>query len=335
MRRPDGKYLLGGLAAAVVFNIILQLFYNLLRHDTLLPYASIWAGLDSLMRNMIPSLLILASNYLVIFVMWKRLGKRPPLGLKLVVDALLSAVLLIAVNQLFLAVMGLHDPDVTVDTAGTMLYNVVIFMCVEIAYYAAATYELRRKQDLAREELLTYKYNLLNAQVNPHFLFNSLNNLLFLIRNNPDGACEFTRNLSHLYRHVLDVRDKSSVPLSEELDFMWRYTSILSIRYNKALSVDLQGRENVRNHRILPLVLQMLIENIAKHNEISPTKPMTIDIRIEPARIVVSNPIHPRSNVSSSSFGLGYIRECYRLQGGSMSYGNDGANFRVELSYLD
>ena len=335
MRRPDGKYLLGGLAAAVVFNIILQLFYNLLRHDTLLPYASIWAGLGSLMRNMIPSLLILASNYLVIFVMWKRLGKRPPLGLKLVVDALLSAVLLIAVNQLFLAVMGLHDPDVTVDTAGTMLYNVVIFMCVEIAYYAAATYELRRKQDLAREELLTYKYNLLNAQVNPHFLFNSLNNLLFLIRNNPDGACEFTRNLSHLYRHVLDVRDKSSVPLSEELDFMWRYTSILSIRYNKALSVDLQGRENVRNHRILPLVLQMLIENIAKHNEISPTKPMTIDIRIEPARIVVSNPIHPRSNVSSSSFGLGYIRECYRLQGGSMSYGNDGANFRVELSYLD
>lgn len=335
MRRPDGKYLLGGLAAAVVFNIILQLFYNLLRHDTLLPYASIWAGLGSLMRNMIPSLLILASNYLVIFVMWKRLGKRPPLGLKLVVDALLSAVLLIAVNQLFLAVMGLHDPDVTVDTAGTMLYNVVIFMCVEIAYYAAATYELRRKQDLAREELLTYKYNLLNAQVNPHFLFNSLNNLLFLIRNNPDGACEFTRNLSHLYRHVLDVRDKSSVPLSEELDFMWRYTSILSIRYNKALSVDLQGRENVRNHRILPLVLQMLIENIAKHNEISPTKPMTIDIRIEPARIVISNPIHPRSNVSSSSFGLGYIRECYRLQGGSMSYGNDGANFRVELSYLD
>lgn len=335
MRRPDGKYLLGGLAAAVVFNIILQLFYNLLRHDTLLPYASVWAGLGSLMRNMIPSLLILASNYLVIFVMWKRLGKRPPLGLKLVVDALLSSVLLIAVNQLFLAVMGLHDPDVTVDTAGTMLYNVVIFMCVEIAYYAAATYELRRKQDLAREELLTYKYNLLNAQVNPHFLFNSLNNLLFLIRNNPDGACEFTRNLSHLYRHVLDVRDKSSVPLSEELDFMWRYTSILSIRYNKALSVDLQGRENVRNHRILPLVLQMLIENIAKHNEISPTKPMTIDIRIEPDRIVVSNPIHPRSNVSSSSFGLGYIRECYRLQGGSMSYGNDGANFRVELSYLD
>lgn len=335
MRRPDGKYLLGGLAAAVVFNIILQLFYNLLRHDTLLPYASIWAGLGSLMRNMIPSLLILASNYLVIFVMWKRLGKRPPLGLKLVVDALLSVVLLIAVNQLFLAVMGLHDPDVTVDTAGTMLYNVVIFMCVEIAYYAAATYELRRKQDLAREELLTYKYNLLNAQVNPHFLFNSLNNLLFLIRNNPDGACEFTRNLSHLYRHVLDVRDKSSVPLSEELDFMWRYTSILSIRYNKALSVDLQGRENVRNHRILPLVLQILIENIAKHNEISPTKPMTIDIRIEPDRIVVSNPIHPRSNVSSSSFGLGYIRECYRLQGGSMSYGNDGANFRVELSYLD
>lgn len=335
MQRPGGKYLLWGFAAAVVFNIILQLFYNLLRHDMLLPYVSVWDGLGSLMRNMIPCLLILVSNYLVIFVMWKQLGKRPPLGLKLLVDALLSVLLLMAVNQLFLAVMRLHDPTVTVDTTGTMLYNVVIFMCVEIAYYAAAVYELRHKQNLAREELLTYKYNLLNAQVNPHFLFNSLNNLLFLIRNNPDGACEFTRNLSHLYRHVLDVRDQSTVPLSEELDFMWRYTSILSIRYNNALSVDLQGKEHVRNHRILPLVLQMLIENISKHNEISLANPMVIDIRVEPARIVVSNPIHPRSNVVSSSFGLDYIRECYRLQGGSMICVNDGATFRVELSYLD
>lgn len=116
---------------------------------------------------------------------------------------------------------------------------------------------------------------------------------------------------------------------------MWHYVSILSIRYNNALNVDFQGREHVGGHRILPLVLQMLIENIAKHNEISLRKPMTVPVRVEAERIVVSNPIHPRSNVVSSSFGLGYIRECYRLQGGTMTYGGDGACFRVELSYLD
>lgn len=88
---------------------------------------------------------------------------------------------------------------------------------------------------------------------------------------------------------------------------MWHYVSILSIRYNNALNVDFQGREHVGGHRILPLVLQMLIEDIAKHNEISLRKPMTVSVRVEAERIVVSNPIHPRSNVVSSSFGLGDI----------------------------
>lgn len=335
MRRPDGKYLLVGIGIGILFDIILQLFYNLLRHDELLPYDSTGDCLASLMRNMIPCLLILTSNYLVIFTLWRRIGKKPALWLKMTVDAVLSFAVLQIINLLFLLVMRIFQPETTVDGIGTVLYNVVIFMCVEIAYYATATYELRHKQDVAREELLTYKYNLLNAQVNPHFLFNSLNNLLYLIRSNPDGACEFTRHLSRLYRHVLEIRDKSTVPLSEELDFMWQYTAILSIRYNQSLKVDLQGEEHVGEHRILPLVLQMLIENITKHNEISRENPMTICIRIEPDRIVVSNPIHPKSNVVSSSFGLGYIRECYRLQGGSMTCRDDGATFRVELTYLD
>lgn len=335
MRRPDGKYLLVGIGIGILFDIILQLFYNLLRHDELLPYDSTGDCLASLMRNMIPCLLILTSNYLVIFTLWRRIGKKPALWLKMTVDAVLSFAVLQIINLLFLLVMRIFQPETTVDGIGTVLYNVVIFMCVEIAYYATATYELRHKQDVAREELLTYKYNLLNAQVNPHFLFNSLNNLLYLIRSNPDGACEFTRHLSRLYRHVLEIRDKSTVPLSEELDFMWQYTAILSIRYNQSLKVDLQGEEHVGEHRILPLVLQMLIENITKHNEISRENPMTICIRIKPDRIVVSNPIHPKSNVVSSSFGLGYIRECYRLQGGSMTCRDDGATFRVELTYLD
>ena len=335
MRRLDGKYLLVGTGVRILFDIILQLFYNLVRHNELLPYDSPGACLSDLLYNMVPCLLILLSNYLVIFTLWSRFRRKPALWLKMTVDAVLSFLLLFIINRLFLVVARIFQPETTVDVPGTILYNIVIFMCVEVAYHVAAAYELRHRQDVARQELLAYKYNLLNAQVNPHFLFNSLNNLLYLIRSNPDGACEFTRNLSRLFRHVLEVRDKSTVPLSEELDFMWHYVSILSIRYNNALNVDFQGREHVGGHRILPLVLQMLIEDIAKHNEISLRKPMTVSVRVEAERIVVSNPIHPRSNVASSSFGLGYIRECYRLQGGTMTYGGDGACFRVELSYLD
>lgn len=241
MRRLDGKYLLVGTGVGILFDIILQLFYNLVRHNELLPYDSPGACLSDLLYNMVPCLLILLSNYLVIFTLWSRFRRKPALWLKMTVDAVLSFLLLFIINRLFLVVARIFQPETTVDVPGTILYNIVIFMCVEVAYHVAAAYELRHRQDVARQELLAYKYNLLNAQVNPHFLFNSLNNLLYLIRSNPDGACEFTRNLSRLYRHVLEVRDKSTVPLSEELDFMWHYVSILSIRYNNALNVDFQG----------------------------------------------------------------------------------------------
>lgn len=327
------KYIIIGIIATLVFNISIQLFYNELRYGTLTPYDSVKDFLVSFVSNTVPCLVILVLNYLIIFVMWRR--RQPNIWIKILADVSLSFCALIAVNLSYVAVARRFNPDVNIDIPGTMLFNIIIFMCVEILYYALGTYEMQRKNDMAKEELLAYKYNLLNAQVNPHFLFNSLNNLLFLIKSDPDGACKFTRNLSGLYRHVLSVRDKSKVPLSEELDFMWKYISILSLRYNNSLSVKISGKENVGKHMILPLVLQMLIENIAKHNEISIANPMEISVDITPDHLTISNPIKLKTNVVSNSFGMNYLCECYRIQGGTMNYCKNNTTFTVTLSYLD
>lgn len=330
------KYIQTSVGIIVLLSIVLLLFYNSLRYNNVFPYVSMEEGALSMLRNLLPCLLLSSLNYFISFSLWNKLGKVPHWAVKMLIDAILSVTALMIVNWLFLFAARPFDPTITVDTAGTMLFDIIIFMGVEIAYYVEKSYKMQLKREAAKAELLTYKYNLLNAQVNPHFLFNSLNNLLSLIRIDSDGAYEFTRHLTRLYRHVVNVRNCSKITLAEELDFMNCYIYVLSIRYNNSLSVDLEGEENISGHNILPLVLQMLVENIAKHNEISVYHPMTISIRIEESSITVSNPIRPRcSNVASGSFGLNYIRECYHIQGGNMNWVNDGHTFSVTLTYLD
>lgn len=333
MTKLKRKYIFVGIVTTLIFNIALQLFYNQLRYGTVVPYESLKDCIESFVNNTIPCIIILGFNYLIVFTIWKR--RQPQIFLKILIDTVMSFMILMLVNLCYVAVVGIFDPNVKIDIPGTVLFNIIIFMCVEILYYALRMYEMQRKRDMAKEELLSYKYNLLNAQVNPHFLFNSLNNLLSLIKSNPDGACEFTRHLSKLYRYVLSIREKNKVPLSEELDFMWQYISILSIRYNNSISVKITGEENIGNHLILPLVLQMLIENIAKHNEISTINPMVISIDIRPDSITVSNPVRLKNNIASNSFGLNYVCECYKVQGGTMDYHNNNSIFSVTLSYLD
>lgn len=324
------------MVIVALMSIILLLFYNSLRHNAMFPYGSIWQGLGSMLRNLFPCLFLSYFNYLVTFVMWQKLDKNPYWGIKLPIDAILSLLALIIVNKLFLIVTRPFNAQISVDMAGTILFDTVIFMCSEIAYYVAKSYNMQLKREAAKAELLAYKYNLLNAQVNPHFLFNSLSNLLSLIKIDSDGAYEFTRQLTRLYRYVVSVRNSSKATLAEELDFTNRYIYILSIRYNNSLSMNLRGEENISGHKILPLVLQMLVENISKHNEISVNNPMVISIVVGSSDITVSNPIHPKcSVVESNSFGLNYIQECYRMQGGKVEWRNDGKTFSVTLSYLE
>jgi len=126
--------------------------------------------------------------------------------------------------------------------------------------------------------MLAYKYESLRNQINPHFLFNSLNVLSDLVYDDQVLAIKFIRQLSDLFRYILDSRDKELVPLSEELEFIRSFTFLLKTRFEQKLTIDIEVQPG-QNDYIVPMTLQLLIENAVKHNEVSEAFPLRIQIR--------------------------------------------------------
>lgn len=148
------------------------------------------------------------------------------------------------------------------------------------------------------------KYSALQSQLNPHFLFNSLNTLIAEIKYNPDNAVCFAQKLSRVYRYVLQCQDRNLVSLSEELDFMESYLFLHKVRLGDCICYDYQIPPGYMERQIPPLTLQLLVENVIKHNSISPQKPMTINIAVENGYLTVSNPVSPKIKKDISS-GIG------------------------------
>lgn len=165
-------------------------------------------------------------------------------------------------------------------------------------------------------EIMRVKYQQLRAQVNPHFLFNSLNILVSLINSNPHKATEYTKQLAAVYRYLLANDDMEVVSLSEELKFVQQYAKILSIRYGEGIKIHLPNLTDiaVMSKRIIPTSIQVLIENAVKHNIISTIKPLVISVYIDNNNLVVSNTLAMRP-VPADSTGLGLkgLKEKYKI----------------------
>jgi hypothetical protein len=167
-------------------------------------------------------------------------------------------------------------------------------------------------EKLKRESTMA-QYESLKNQVNPHFLFNSLNVLTNLVYENQDKAVKFIKQLSEVYRYVLDTRDKEVVDLREELAFLRSYAFLQHIRFGDKLNMDIQL--NGVNGKIPPLALQLLVENAIKHNEISQENPLTIRISTDKEFVVVSNTIREKGFQTENSPGIGLanIRRRYEF----------------------
>ncbi|HEX6223204.1 MAG TPA: histidine kinase [Chryseolinea sp.] len=164
-----------------------------------------------------------------------------------------------------------------------------------------------------KRESAVAKFESLRSQVNPHFLFNSLNALTNLVYEDQDKAAKFIKRLSEVYRYLLDTRDKEIVPLEEEEKFLSSYLFLQQIRFGKKLklTVSLDKKESM----VPPLVLQMLVENAIKHNIISEQSPLTIDIYTDADFIVVENNLQLKKEMIEASPGVGLenIRKRYEF----------------------
>lgn len=162
------------------------------------------------------------------------------------------------------------------------------------------------------KESAVAKYESLKNQVNPHFLFNSLNALTNLVYEDQDKAVKFIKQLSEVYRYVLDTRDQEVVSLQEELEFLKSYLFLQSIRFGNNLKtiIDISSKG-----KIAPLALQMLIENAIKHNIVSSEDPLSITVSEEGDFLVVENNLQKKKNVlAEPSSGIGLVNICKRYE---------------------
>lgn len=158
------------------------------------------------------------------------------------------------------------------------------------------------------------KFDALKNQLDPHFLFNSLNVLTSLIDENPENAQRFTTALSKVYRYVLEQKNKDLVTVDEELNFARTYMMLLKMRFEDSIIFDIPERASNPDSKVVPLSLQLLLENAVKHNMVTTSKPLHIKIYEQDGDLIVENNFQPKQIVKKSSgVGLSNIMQRYQL----------------------
>jgi PAS domain S-box-containing protein len=166
-----------------------------------------------------------------------------------------------------------------------------------------------------QKENLQSQFEVLKQQVNPHFLFNSLNVLTSLIKVDPNLAETFTERLSKVYRYVLENKEKDLVPLSTELAFLDAYLFLIEIRFMKKIFIKINIEKSFYDYQILPIAIQLLIENAIKHNTFSKLEPLRIELTVDnEANLIISNNLNLReTKFISTGVGLENIKRRYVL----------------------
>ncbi|MEL6673396.1 MAG: histidine kinase [Bacteroidota bacterium] len=194
----------------------------------------------------------------------------------------------------------------------TMTFPVLlIYECVY--FFQRWKTSLQEAEALKLTQVRTQLESLKN-QVNPHFLFNSLNTLTSLIPKDPQRAIAFVEKLSLVYRYLLEIDASRLVLLKEEMGFLEAYMFLLKQRHGEKIQFEVELKEQDRHFRVVALATQILVENAVKHNVVSEENPLTIRLAVEEDWLVVSNPLQAKVlPFGSTGLGLANIQERYHL----------------------
>jgi len=197
--------------------------------------------------------------------------------------------------------------------------------------------EVVDESDHLKRENLQSQLEGLKGQVNPHFLFNSLNSLSSLISDDPEKAEKFLDEMSKVYRYLLRTNEEGLTSLESEMQFIHSYFHLLKTRYGDGLELDTRISEKYNSYQIPPLTLQMLVENAVKHNMILKDSPLNIMIMTtNSGKLVVANNLQRKDRqVSSNRVGLTNIVKKYRLmKKEEISVRDDGKEFAVVVPLI-
>lgn len=197
----------------------------------------------------------------------------------------------------------------------SMIIEFIITVVITSIYYSIGFFRAWREtavnEERLQKESIKLQFRALKNQVNPHFLFNSLNSLTSLVYQDQDQAAKFIKQLSEVYRYILEHKDNELVSLADEISFSEKYIFLQKIRHGESLRVNIHTT-NETQHFVVPVSLQILIENAIKHNEVSEENPLTINVFSNGDYIhVVNNKKHKNILKESGGIGLSTIRARY------------------------
>ncbi|WGH75818.1 2TM domain-containing protein [Tenacibaculum tangerinum] len=223
------------------------------------------------------------------------------------------------------------------------LFAIIFSLGVAVFFHARGfmvNWKASVKQETTQHEIVakteTAKFETLKSQIDPHFLFNSLNVLTSLISENPKQAEKFTTKLSKVYRYVLEQRNKELVPIQEELQFAKTYMELLQMRFEEAIRFTIPDEVSNAELKIVPLSLQLLLENAVKHNVVSSMKPLEITIFEADGFLQIQNNVNPKEAIGKGTkVGLRNIADRYGLiTDRNIEIINNNRTFTVRLPLL-
>jgi hypothetical protein len=198
------------------------------------------------------------------------------------------------------------------------LVTLLIAIVVSITYHAIYFYKHWQEKKVTEQKIIagtaSAKFDALKNQLDPHFLFNSLNVLTSLIDEDPDQAQKFTTSLSKVYRYVLEQKNKDLVSVDEELAFARTYVRLLKMRFEDSIVFDIPDAAQNTEAKLVPLSLQLLLENAVKHNVVTQTRPLKVKVYEDQGNLIVTNNLQEKEVVKKSSgVGLRNIVQRYNL----------------------
>ena len=194
------------------------------------------------------------------------------------------------------------------ETVANYVVTIIITFFVTLAFHAFYFYKAYQENKVNQQKIIagnaSAQFESLKNQIDPHFLFNSLNVLSSLIEEDPIAAQKFTTSLSKVYRYVLEQKDKELVSVAEEIAFAKTYMNLLLMRFENSITFEIPEKISNDEAKVVPLSLQLLLENCIKHNVVSENKPLHIKISVEKGMLVVSNNLQ-KKEVLTDRKGVG------------------------------
>lgn len=276
----------------------------------------------------------MTSDYIDTKIEWtKEPIKRFIVGMLVMIVYTLTIVY--ALVWLFKEAFGLDVGDIGIMLYTSLIITFVISLFMHSRGFLRSWRLAEVEAEKAKQESIKANYESLKNQVNPHFLFNSLNALTSLVYEDQDKAAKFIKQLSEVYRYVLDSRNKEVVSIAEELQFLDSYLFLQQIRFGDKLRIKNELKEH--GGSLPPLALQMLVENAIKHNIVSHEQPLTIHLYESDRKLVVRNNLQTKNTLGEASSGVGLenIRKRYEfLSDEKVEVENDKETFAVKLPIL-